>query len=183
MAQEAPGQTLQATALVQEAYVRLVNGHEAQHWDGRRHFFASSAEVMRRILVDQARRRQALKRGGQAEREDLHGSAIVATEPKADVLGVNDALEGLDASDPVAAKLVRLRFFAGLNMAEAALALDMSVRSAQGICCLRPGLAQLIPEEAAPLTNLRRRFDQLDEAIAQWLADHGLAAWNLTHTL
>jgi RNA polymerase sigma factor (sigma-70 family) len=154
MAQEAPGQTLQATDLVHEAYLRLVTpsksppskgGTPAQsppsqggdkggvHWDSRGHFFAAAAEAMRRILVDQARRRQAAKRGSRAARKQLRESFILAAEPKADVLAVNDALEKLASVDPVAANLVRLRFFAGLDMSEAAQALGMSVRSAQGI--------------------------------------------------
>src|SRR5579871_5733122 len=133
LAQEKPGQTLQATALVHEAYLRLVVGEKAQHWDSRGHFFVAAAEAMRRILVEQARRRKAAKRGGQAGREELQESAIVAPEPAEDVLAVNDALEHLSTIDPVAADLVRLRFFAGLNMSEAADALGMSVRSAQGI--------------------------------------------------
>lgn len=133
LAQEKPGQTLQATALVHEAYLRLVKADQEQHWDGRGHFFAAAAEAMRRILVDQARRRKAVKRSGDGVREELRESAIVAAEPNVDVLAVNDALQELDAKDPLAANLVRLRFFAGLNMAEAALALNMSVRSAQSI--------------------------------------------------
>jgi RNA polymerase sigma factor (TIGR02999 family) len=143
MAQQAPGQTLQATDLVHEAYLRLVTPsksppskggeREGVHWDSRGHFFAAAAEAMRRILVDQARRRQAAKRGGHAARKQLRESVIVAAEPTADVLAVNDALEKLAAVDSVAANLVRLRFFAGLNMSEAAQALGMSVRSAQSI--------------------------------------------------
>src|SRR5262245_49346510 len=133
LAQENPGQTLQATALVHEAYLRLVGGDRYRQWDGRGHFFGAAAEAMRRILVDQARRRKAAKRGGDGVREELSESIIVAAEPKVDVLAVNDALEELAAADAVAANLVRLRFFAGLNMAEAALALNMSVRSAQSI--------------------------------------------------
>jgi RNA polymerase sigma factor (TIGR02999 family) len=133
LAQEAPGQTLQATALVHEAYLRLVETGPSQPWNGRRHFFAAAAEAMRRILVEQARRRNSAKRGGQAGREELHESAIAAPEPAEDVLAVNDALELLSTIDPVAADLVRLRFFAGLTMGEAAEALGMSVRSAHGI--------------------------------------------------
>jgi RNA polymerase sigma factor (TIGR02999 family) len=133
LAQEKPGQTLEATALVHEAYLRLVGGEQAPHWNSRGHFFVAAAEAMRRILVEQARRRNAAKRGGQAGREELHESAIVAPEPAEDVLAVNDALEHLSTIDPVAADLVRLRFFAGLNMSEAAEALGMSVRSAHGI--------------------------------------------------
>lgn len=133
MAQEAPGQTLQPTALVHEAYLRLLGTGEQRHWDSRGHFFAAAAEAMRRILVEQARRRKAAKRGGQAGREELHESAIVAPEPDDEVLAVDDALEHLARIDPVAADLVRLRFFAGLNMREAAEALGMSVRSAHGL--------------------------------------------------
>jgi RNA polymerase sigma factor (TIGR02999 family) len=133
MAQESPGQTLQPTALVHEAYLRLLGQQKHEHWDSRGHFFAAAAEAMRRILVEQARRRKAAKRGGQAVRDALHESAIVAPEPDDQVLAVNDALEQLARLDPVAANLVRLRFFAGLNMREAAEALGMSVRSAHGI--------------------------------------------------
>ncbi len=133
LAQEKPGQTLQATALVHEAYLRLVDEKQARHWNSRGHFFAAAAEAMRRILVEQARRRSACKRGGQAGREELHESAIAAPEPDADVLAVHEALEQLSRIDPVAANLVQLRFFAGLNMSEAAEALGISVRSAHGI--------------------------------------------------
>jgi RNA polymerase sigma factor (TIGR02999 family) len=133
MAQEAPGQTLQPTALVHEAYLRLVGGDRAMHWDNRGHFFAAAAEAMRRILVEQARRRKAAKRAGQAGREELHDSAIVAPEPDDEVLAIDDALEQLASIDPAAANLVRLRFFGGLNMREAAEALGMSVRSAHDL--------------------------------------------------
>jgi RNA polymerase sigma factor (TIGR02999 family) len=130
---EAAGHTLQGTALVHEAYVRLVSGDEAKHWHSRGHFFAAAAEAMRRILVEQARRKYAAKRGGHAERVDLHESLIAASEPDLDVLALNDALDQLTSADPVAANLVKLRFFAGLNMTEAAQALDMSVRSAHEV--------------------------------------------------
>jgi RNA polymerase sigma factor (TIGR02999 family) len=133
LAQEKPGQTLQATALVHDAYVRLVDVDKAQHWNSRGHFFAAAAEAMRRILVDQARRRQAAKRGGGAEREELHESAIVAQRPAEEVLAVDELLDRLAEIDPAAAKLVKLRFFVGLNMSEVAEALGISVRSAQDI--------------------------------------------------
>jgi len=133
MAQEAPGQTLQATGLVHEAYLRLVDGETAQHWNSRGHFFAAAAEAMRRILVDQARRRNAAKRAGAADRVELHESAIAAPGSGEQVLAVNEALDHLSTTDPVAATLVKLRFFAGLNMTEAAAALGMSVRSAHEI--------------------------------------------------
>jgi RNA polymerase sigma factor (TIGR02999 family) len=131
LAHEKPGHTLQATALVHEAYLRLVDVE--QHWNSRGHFFAAAAEAMRRILIEQARRRNAAKRGGQAGREELHDSLIVAPMPDDDVLALNDALEQLTTVDPAAASLVRLRFFAGLNMTEAALAMGMSVRSAHNL--------------------------------------------------
>jgi RNA polymerase sigma factor (TIGR02999 family) len=130
LAQEKPGQTLQATALVHEAYVRLVDVDKSQQWNRRGHFFAAAAQAMRRILVEQARRRDAARRGGQAGREELHESAIAAPQPAQDVLALNDALEQLATIDPVAANLVQLRFFAGLNMSEAAEALGVSIRSA-----------------------------------------------------
>jgi RNA polymerase sigma factor (TIGR02999 family) len=133
MAAEAPGQTLQATALVHEAYVRLVDGQANHHWNSRGHFFAAAAEAMRRILVDQARRRLAVKRGGQAGWEVLDESLIAAPEPDADVLAVHEALEALAKSDAVAARLTCLRFFGGLNTEEAAEAMGMSVRSAHEV--------------------------------------------------
>ena len=133
LAQERPGQTLQATALVHDAYIRLVDIEHAETWNSRGHFFAAAAEAMRRILVDQARRKSAEKRGGQANRQELHESLIAAPQTGDDVLAVNDALEQLAIVDPVAANLVRLRFFAGLHMQEAADILGMSVRSAQDV--------------------------------------------------
>ena len=132
-AAEKPGQTLQATALVHEAYLRLVDGAKVQHWNSRGHFFGAAAEAMRRILVEQARRRHSLKRGGQFVREQLDPGDIAAPEPSTDVLALHDALDHLAAIDPVAANLVKLRFFAGLNMTEAGEALGMSVWSAQDI--------------------------------------------------
>jgi RNA polymerase sigma factor (TIGR02999 family) len=133
MAQEAPGQTLQATALVHEAYLRLVDVKQAQHWNSRGHFFAAAAEAMRRILVEQARRKKAEKRGGQADRQELQESRIAAPQPDEDLLAVHDALDELSVADPEAANLVRLRFFAGLKMQEAADILGISVRSAQDV--------------------------------------------------
>jgi RNA polymerase sigma factor (TIGR02999 family) len=138
LAHEAPGQTLQATALVHEAYLRLVASGDAstpreQYWSSRGHFFAAAAEAMRRILVEQARRRNAAKRGGQAGREQFDEAALAAPEPAEDVLALDDALTQLATVDPVAARLVQLRFFGGLNMTEAAQALGMSVRSAHDV--------------------------------------------------
>jgi RNA polymerase sigma factor (TIGR02999 family) len=133
LAQEAPGQTLQATALVHEAYLRLVDVERAPHWDSRGHFFAAAAEAMRRILVDQARRRQAAKRGGLHQRVEVPESRLAAPLPDDELLALHEALEQLARIDSAAADLVRLRFFAGLNTAETAEALGMSVRSAHDL--------------------------------------------------
>ena len=128
--QEKPGQTLQATDLVNEAYLRLFKTDQPQHWNSRGHFFSAAAEAMQRILIDQARRRLAAKRGGQIQREELHESRIVATMCDEKILELNDALEQLALVDKQAANMVRLRFFTGLNMNEVAEALSISVRSA-----------------------------------------------------
>ena len=130
MADEAPGRTLQATALVHEAYLRLVDGEEGGRWNSRGHFFAAAAEAMRRILVEQARRRCAAKRGGAAGRCEMRESAITAPGPDDQLLAVDEALVRLSAIDPVAASVVKLRYFAGMNMSEVAAALTMSVRTA-----------------------------------------------------
>jgi RNA polymerase sigma factor (TIGR02999 family) len=133
LAQEKPGQTLQATALVHEAYLRLVDVPQVQQWNSRGHFFAAAAEAMRRIVVDQARRRKAVKRGGEACREELGESVIAAPRPAEELLALDDVLDRLSEIDPVAANLVKLRFFVGLNMSEAAEALGISVRSAHDV--------------------------------------------------
>jgi RNA polymerase sigma factor (TIGR02999 family) len=130
LAQEKPGQTLQATALVHEAYLRLVDTDKSRSWQGRGHFFAAAAEAMRRILVEQARRRHAAKRGGQLGREELHASGIAAPGDHEETLAINDILDHFATIDPVAANLVKLRFFVGLTMEEIAQALNISVRSA-----------------------------------------------------
>ena len=133
LAQETPGQTLQATALVHEAYLRLVGAETVQRWNSRGHFFAAAAEAMRRILVEQARRRQAGKRGGQHGRAELHESDIAAPGAVEETLAINDILDHFATIDPVAANLVKLRFFVGLTMEEVAQALNISVRSAYDI--------------------------------------------------
>ncbi len=130
MAQEKPGQTLQATALVHEAYLRLVDVDKAQHWNSRGHFFAAAAEAMRRILVDNARRKQSKKRGGDRVRLDLDHVAAASSERSDDVLDIDAALVGLANADPQAAELVKLRYFAGLSIPQAAAALGLSPRSA-----------------------------------------------------
>jgi RNA polymerase sigma factor (TIGR02999 family) len=120
MAQEAPGQTLQPTALVHEAYIRLVDAQKAQHWNSRGHFFGAAAEAMRRILIENARHKSSRKRGGDLHRVDLDTEIHVTGPRSAEVLEVDDALTRLAADDPEAAELVKLRFFAGLSLAEAA---------------------------------------------------------------
>jgi RNA polymerase sigma factor (TIGR02999 family) len=129
MAQEKPGQTLQATALVHEAYLRLVDVDEARHWKSRGHFFAAAAEAMRHILVDRARRKRSRKRGGDRVRVDLD-EATFAAEDSDEVLAVHEALAGLAAADAQAAEVVKLRYFAGLSIPEVAEALNLSPRSA-----------------------------------------------------
>ena len=130
LVQERPGQTLEATALVHEAYVRLVDVERAQHWNSRGHFFAAAAEAMRRILVDAARAKGAEKRGGGWARQALDIAKIKSPEANDDVLALDEALERLASRDDLAARLVKLRFFAGLTAEQAAAALDISPRSA-----------------------------------------------------
>jgi RNA polymerase sigma factor (TIGR02999 family) len=133
---EKPGQTLNPTALVHEAYLRLVqptNGASAHvdgPWNHRGHFFAAAAEAMRRILVESARRKLADKRGGQHHRQELHDVELAEPADDEEMLAVNDLLDHLATMDPVAASLVKLRFFVGLTMEDVARALDISVRSA-----------------------------------------------------
>jgi RNA polymerase sigma factor (TIGR02999 family) len=135
LAQEKPGQTLQATALVHEAYLRLVASPERQsgepepHWNSRGHFFAAAAEAMRRILVDNARQKKAQKRGGQRSRVALD-NADVAAAPADDLLALDEALEKLSHHDPAAGKLVQLRYFAGLSVEQAAQVLGISTATA-----------------------------------------------------
>jgi RNA polymerase sigma factor (TIGR02999 family) len=133
LAEERPGQTLQATALVHEAYLRLVGAQQAQAFKSRGHFFAAAAEAMRRILVEAARRRAALKRGGEAGREALEPSELAAPVPDQRLLAVHEAVDDLARADPEAANLVKLRFFAGMTTTEAADALGMSVRAAHDL--------------------------------------------------
>jgi len=155
LSHEKPGQTLSATALVHEAYLRLVGGHEAgvgsqvsgdgrdnlqptpdsrsptpASWDSRGHFFAAAAEAMRRILVDGARRRQTCKHGGQAQREEFDAERIAAPVPDDELLALNEALDWLSAHDPQKAELVKLRYFAGLTSDQAAAALGISPSTA-----------------------------------------------------
>jgi len=131
MGQEKPGQTLQATALVHEAYVRLVDVEEAQHWNSRGHFFAAAAEAMRRILVERARQKQRHKRGGGRQQQGLPEADLLPDGPINDILDVDAALDDLAAQDPQAAELVKLRFFVGLTNEEAAAAIGVSTRSVE----------------------------------------------------
>lgn len=131
MAQEHPGQTLQATALVHEAYLRLVGGDQQQSWDSRGHFFAAAAEAMRRILVDQARRKNAHKAGGHRQRVELSLAHEPTSESEFDLLALNEALDRLESQDPRAAQLVKLRYFVGLTQQEAAQALGVSLATAK----------------------------------------------------
>jgi RNA polymerase sigma factor (TIGR02999 family) len=130
LAHEKPGQTLDATALVHEAYLRLVDVPEAQHWNGRGHFFAAAAEAMRRILVEQARKRGRLRHGGNRERVALDGLALAAPERDDDLLALDEALARFAAVDPQATELVKLRYFAGLTVPQAAAALGLAPRTA-----------------------------------------------------
>src|SRR5216684_5407428 len=131
LTQEKPGHTLQATALVHEAYLRLVASGDAsapreQHWNSRGHFFAAAAEAMRRILIDQARRKKSRKRGGSLERHPIEEVEIAAPAPAVDLLAVNEALDKFEQLDKLAAGLVKLRYYAGLTILQAAEALAIS---------------------------------------------------------
>jgi RNA polymerase sigma factor (TIGR02999 family) len=136
LSQERPGQTLQATALVHEAYLRLVGdgGRQTVRWDGRRHFFAAAAEAMRRILIDQARRKKSHKGGGGLRRVGLDSDAVVADSDGGeadDLLAVDEALRQFETVDPPKARLVKLRYFAGLSIAEAGEVLGISPATAK----------------------------------------------------
>ncbi len=130
MAAEQPGQTLQATALVHEAYLRLVGADASPHWNSRGHFFAAAAEAMRRILVEQARRKQAVKHGGDHPRVDLDDVEPAVAGPDLDLIALDEALELLARSAPRKAELVKLRFFAGLTIEQAAHVLGISTSTA-----------------------------------------------------
>jgi RNA polymerase sigma factor (TIGR02999 family) len=130
LADEKPGQTLQATALVHEAYLRLVGVEQAQAWNSRGHFFAAAAEAMRRILIDGARRKRRPKHGGGRRRVALD-EALSLDEPRDDVLALDEALTRLAAEEPAKAELVKLRYFAGLSLEEAATVLGISLATAK----------------------------------------------------
>src|SRR5262245_56402520 len=130
LAQEKPGQTLQATALVHEAYLRLVDTDKVQHWNSRGHFFAAAAEAMRRILVEQARSKQRQKHGGGWQRVEQDASALIAPEIADDLIALDEALDRLAKEDPLSADLVKLRYFAGVTNPQAAELLGISPRKA-----------------------------------------------------
>ena len=131
LAQEKPGQTLQATGLVHDAYLRLVDIDKARHWDSRGHFFAAAAEAMRRILVDTARRKRRPKHGGGRKRVDLDSACALTEDPGEDLLALNEVLTRFAALDPLKAELVKLRFFAGMTIPEAADVLRISHATAE----------------------------------------------------
>ena len=128
--QEKPGQTLHATALVHDAYIRLVDVEKAQHWNSRGHFFSAAAEAMRRILIENARRKRAIIRGGDREKLDLNLIEPAAPRISDDVLALNEALEKLEKQDQVKAELVKLRYFAGLTVEQSAEAIGISPATA-----------------------------------------------------
>ncbi len=130
LSREKPGQTLQTTRLVHEAYIRLVDNEKAQHWNSRGHFFGAAAEAMRRILVEQARRKGALKAGGGRQRVQLSDVDPEIESPKVDLLALDEALKKLEQREPRKSKLVKLRFFAGLTNQQAAEALGISASTA-----------------------------------------------------
>ena len=136
LAQEKPGQTLQATALVHEAYLRLVDGANEPHWNSRGHFFAAAAEAMRRILIEHARAKQALKRGGERERVPLEDLMTIDVQRADELVALDNALAELENHDPAAALLVKLRYFAGLSHQDAAAAMKISRRAADRLWTL-----------------------------------------------
>lgn len=130
MASEKPGQTLQATALVHEAYLRLVNVEKAQHWDSRGHFFSAAAEAMRRILLNRARDKKRLKRGGGLQKVDFDNIQVAMDTPDDELVALDEAIQHLASEDQQCAELVKLRFFGGMTMEQTAEALGMALRTA-----------------------------------------------------
>jgi RNA polymerase sigma factor (TIGR02999 family) len=150
LAQEKPGQTLQATALVHEAYIRLVDRDKVQRWDSRGHFFAAAAEAMRRILLNRARAKKCLKRGGRFQRVDLERLAVVDDASDEDLVAIDDALIRLAEESPPCAELVKLRFFAGLTLEEASESLGLARRTADRYWAYaRARLSEMLGEESS----------------------------------
>lgn len=131
LAREEPGQTLQATALVHDAYIRLVDVEKAQHWNSKGHFFGAAATAMRRLVIENARRKGRLKHGGAMQRVDLDSGFLVTESPQLDLVALDEALGRLAEKEPQKAELVTLRFFGGLTMAEAANVLGVSLATAE----------------------------------------------------
>ncbi|MSR60199.1 MAG: sigma-70 family RNA polymerase sigma factor [Planctomycetaceae bacterium] len=157
MAVEKPGQTLQATALVHEAYLRLVDANGVRHWNSRNHFFAAAAEAMRRILVESARRKTALKRGGDADRVDLESACadFAAVDRPGEVIAVHDALDALSTTDALAADLVKLHYFGGFSLEGAAEMLGMSRATAHRLWIYaRTWLRAALQDDADDLGSL-----------------------------
>jgi RNA polymerase sigma factor (TIGR02999 family) len=153
LAHEKPGQTLQPTALVHEAYLRLVGADPNQPWDSRGHFFAAAAEAMRRILVEQARRKGRIRHGGRVRRVDLPDAEMVASAEDEQFLLLDEALTRLAAARPQAAKLVQLRFFSGLTVDEAATMLGLSPRTARRLWVFARAWLRRDMERAAKATS------------------------------
>jgi RNA polymerase sigma factor (TIGR02999 family) len=150
MAKETPGQTLQPTALVHEAWLRLVQGRE-QRFENRGHFFAAAAEAMRRILIEAGRRKQSQQRGGHLQREELQETTLVLQRPADEILAVDEALTKLAGADPLAAELVKLRYFVGMSLPDAAQALGISARTADRVWAYaRSRLHQELQGELGP---------------------------------
>ena len=151
LAHEKPGQTLQPTALVHEAYLRLVDQKAPFLWNSRRHFFAAAAEAMRRILVDRARERLTLKRGGGWKSADIEADEVAKEPPPEEVIAVHDALDALKAEDPLAADIVQLHYFSGFSIEEAATLLSMSRATAYRLWTYaRASLRALIERDMQP---------------------------------
>ena len=131
LASEKPGQTLQPTALVHEVFLRLVDGNQPQHWNGRGHFFGAAAEAMRRILIENARKKKQTRRGGDYHRFPLDELDVAIHDRASELLDLNDAIDRLEKRDSRAAEIVKLRYFAGLSVSETAEALGISVRSVE----------------------------------------------------
>jgi RNA polymerase sigma factor (TIGR02999 family) len=154
LAQEKPGQTLEATALVHEVYLRLVHVDKAQHFNSRGHFFAAAAEAMRRILVNRAHEKRCVKRGGGWKRINLDGLAVVDDASDEDLIAIDDALEWLAQESQPCAELVKLRFFAGLTLDEAATSLGLARRTADRYWAYaRARLYELLSDKSGPSGN------------------------------
>jgi RNA polymerase sigma factor (TIGR02999 family) len=148
LASESPGQTLQPTALVHEAYLRIVKDDQGRRWDSRSHFFAAAAEAMRRILIEKARQKRSIRRGGRRQRVDLENIQLLDEVTSDAVLALNEALERLAEGEPVVAQVVKLRFFAGLSIKETAETLKITSRTANRYWCFaRAWLYQQLSEQ------------------------------------